>query len=164
VWLVGFGGGATLALTVAAQYPDLYTGVAAFEPSRIEIAPPTALRGSRLERVLLAAKGKPDEVWGATPLQGLAQRWALALGVRGRDPAQPPVRYSLQGKLGRFDLANESSQRPSVRVLAFDPGVDAFPPPGAVDPATLTELRRRPGFVNGAEQAWQYLNNGPAPR
>jgi pimeloyl-ACP methyl ester carboxylesterase len=40
VWLVGFGGGATLALTLAAQHPELYAGVAAFEPSRFDIAPP----------------------------------------------------------------------------------------------------------------------------
>jgi predicted esterase len=162
VWLVGFGGGATLALTMAAEYPDLYTGVAAFEPARFDIAPPAALRGSRLERVLFATKSKPAEVSG-TPLQGLAQRWALALGVRGRGPAQPPMRFSLQHKLGRFDLANDGGQGPSVRVLTFDRVLDLFPPPGAVDPTILAELRRRPGFVNGADQAWQYLTNGPAP-
>lgn len=161
VWLVGFGGGATLALTVAARYPDLYTGVAAFDPSRLDIAPPAKLHGSRLERVLLAGKGGPDEAWGSTPLQGLARRWALALGVREGGPEQPPVRYSLQGKLDRFDLMSASSQRMSVRVLTFGPSVDAFPPPGAIDPTVLAELRRRPGFINGAEQAWEYLQNGP---
>lgn len=164
VWLVGSGGGATLALTLAAQSPTLYTGVAAIEPTRVDIDPPTPSRQSRLERVLFAAQGKPEEVWGTTPLQGLAQRWALALGVHGRDSGQPPVRYSRQGKVGHFDLANGSSQGPSVRVVTFDPGVDAFPPPGAVDPAMLAELRQRPGFINGADQIWQYLNEAPTPR
>jgi predicted esterase len=165
VWLVGFGGGATLALTVAAKHPDLYAGVAAFGPDRFDIPPPALLPSSRLERVLLVAEGKPAEVWGGTPQQRLAQSWALALGVRGRDGGtRPRTRFSMKGKLGSIDLANDGQRARSVRVLTIERGLDAFPPPGAVEPLLLAELRRRPDFFNGAQEAWQYLENGPAPR
>jgi hypothetical protein len=48
-----------------------------------------------------------------------------------------------------------------VRVLVLDEKADPFPPPGASDPLALAASRRRPHFMDGAEQAWRFLRSEP---
>jgi predicted esterase len=159
IWLVGFGSGATLALSAAGRHPDLYSGVAAFAPHDLSTVLPTDIAQRRLGRVLFVVRGKPVEIWGGTRLQGTAERWALALAWDGPlSQETPAVRFTGKDPLGWFDLRTAPAEDPNVRVLVLDSATDPFPLPGAADSISLAAARRRPGFVNGAEQVYAFLN------
>jgi pimeloyl-ACP methyl ester carboxylesterase len=156
VYLFGHAGGAALALKLAAAHPELYSGVAAFKPSRLDLPLPRPTRGSRLARVMFIAD--TTDVWAPT-LNGIAARWAEALGVPARVAHQPPKTLPA-GAAGiqRFDFGTPASQAPGVRVLTLPPGADLFPPPGGGEPLALAASRARPGFVNGAQEVWGFLD------
>lgn len=156
VWLIGQGGGAALALKAAALHPDLYAGVVAQAPSRLDLPLPKPTETRRLKRALFILDS--NDAW-ASALNGVAAEWAIALGVpselaRRRADAGPGPIPSIR----QLDFGTPNQETSVVRILSLAPGADLFPPPGGGDALTLAASRARPDFVNGALEIWRFLS------
>jgi pimeloyl-ACP methyl ester carboxylesterase len=85
VFLVGYGGGGTLALETAAQHSERYTGVAALLPAAVnQTRADEHAKGSRLSRVLfiVAASDRPNGYWPERPLDvAVLEEWAVCIGL-----------------------------------------------------------------------------------
>jgi predicted esterase len=165
VFLLGYGGGATMALDAAARQPLAYAGVAAFMPRGPEyIEPPVPRNAQRLSRVLfvLSAQSRlaPD-----LPLQALVPALATRWG-QGLDIARAPLQRRWQlgmssaptASVQQLDVAMPASGSAAVRVLVLDPAIDPFSV-APVGPRLSGEGRRssEPPRFDGARQAWAYL-------
>lgn len=158
VWLVGHGSAGTMALTAASRRPDVYSGVAALLPDGFAVAPPSG-GAHRLSRVLFVTRGEPSQAWGGTDLQAAAEQWAHAVGGAQRAaPGSVRVRFTGASGYDRLDLTLGTSPDAAVRVLMLEAGSDLFPLPGAADRLSLEAARRRPQFIDGAEQLWMFFN------
>jgi pimeloyl-ACP methyl ester carboxylesterase len=156
VWLVGHGGGAALALAAAAHHPELYSAVAAYKPSRLDLPLPRPSEGARLRRAFFIVD--EGDAWSAPLLGGIAAEWAVALGVpgdiaRGRSP-EPSERAA---GVRQFDVGAAGGATPGVRVITLGAQGDLFPAPGGGDPLVLAASRARPSFINGAEELWAFF-------
>ncbi len=159
VLLLGFGEGATMALAAAAKRPDRYAAVAAFMPSRVAVPAP-GVASSRLSRVLLVTREPVTGEGQQNELEVAAEQWAVAIGaLPAALGARPEARLRAVSGLQQLDLS-AGGAGPSVRILVADR--DLFPPPGAADQLSLDASRRRPGFVDGAEQVWAFSRKQPA--
>jgi predicted esterase len=162
VFLLGYGGGATMALDVAARHPSAYAGVAAFKPRGLQdIAPPVRRGAQKLARVLFVLS-EPSRLARESGLQvlvpALARQWGQGLGI-SRAPLQRRWQLGTSSasiaSVRQLDVATPASGSAAVRVLVLDPALDPFPvapvgPRGRRDEA--------PPLFDGARQAWAFLS------
>lgn len=157
VLLVGFGEGGTMALAAAAERPERYAGVAAFVPAGVDVIPAPAAPVTRVSRVLIVTRDPEENIWRGTRLQAAARQWAVTMGGLGeaRRARSEPVLVASGVK--QLDVSGGLENGRDVRIVVLDPARDLFLPPGAADPLSLAASRRRPDFVDGADQVWTFL-------
>ncbi len=161
VFLLGYGGGATMALEAVAGQPSSYAGVAALLPTNAQTIEPPAYRGpERLSRVLvvLSESQAPEQLGRPGLVPAFARRWGDALGI-----SLPPFQRRWQlgtpgaatASVRQIDLATPASGAAAVRVLVLHGAIDPFLDPPA-------ESRRRdpaaPPPFDGAREAWAFLS------
>jgi poly(3-hydroxybutyrate) depolymerase len=172
VYLVGYVGGAMMALTAAARHPYAYVGVAAILPPKPEsVEPPVLKQGPGLSRAffVLDQKATLDD-----PPRDLARRWAGAFGIR-RTKFQS---YRLPGtraatRVEQLDAAQPASGSAAVRLLVvtgpFDPFAAVSRPgtsaPEASPPSPTSPSGSIVRDFDGARDTWAFLSgaDGIAP-
>jgi pimeloyl-ACP methyl ester carboxylesterase len=167
VFLIGYGGGGTLALETAAEHPDRYVGVAALLPSGVNRARPEEhLEGRRLSRVLfiVTATDRPSDYWPGKPADvAVLEEWAVAIGlprfeVQKREQGQPLVRRldervvpeppALPQGSAHFDFGLPAIGSPRLRVLVVPPGNWLDVGPGG-----------SPAPIDAAAQVWAFVRD-----
>lgn len=157
IFLAGYGSGAVMALAAAARDPELYSGVAAFLPTRsprpdeLGTLPRQASGERRLRSVFVllpAAAGEDPST--------LAWQWASALGS---EPG--PVRVTRE-KPGIQRVDTPLAGGISLRLVRLSTEVDPFPVPGGGDPITRAASAARPSFFDGPGTAWAFFRR-PSP-
>ena len=161
VFLIGYGGGGTLALQTAAEHPDRYVGVAALLPSAVNRARPDEhLVGSKLSRALfiVTATDGPRGYWPGKPLDvAVLEEWAVSIGLprfevqkreqglgRAPDEAVP----GLPPGSAHFDFGASGSGSPRLRVLVVAHGNELDVGPGGA-----------PAPIDAAAQVWTFMRD-----
>jgi pimeloyl-ACP methyl ester carboxylesterase len=167
VFLIGYGGGGTLALETAAEHPNRYVGVAALLPSGVNRARPEEhLEGSQLTRVffIVTATDRQSDYWPGKPTDvAVLEEWAVAIGLPrfevqkreqaqrfGRtleEPAQPESRLLPRGS-ALFSFGAAEKGAPRLRLLVVPHGNELDVGPGGA-----------PAPIDAAAQVWGFLRD-----
>jgi pimeloyl-ACP methyl ester carboxylesterase len=167
VFLIGYGGGGTLALETAAEHPDRYRGVAALLPSGVNRARPEEhLKGSKLSRVLfiVTAVERPSDYWPGKPADvAVLEEWAVAIGLprfevqrreqeqlvgRAHDEPALPEALALPSGSAHYDFGSPENRSPRLRVLVVPPGKALDVGPGGSPPP-----------IDASAQIWAFVRD-----
>jgi poly(3-hydroxybutyrate) depolymerase len=160
VYLVGYGGGAMLALHAAVRRPNAYAGVAAILPPKPEaIDLPTHDERTRLSRAffMMDERSTLD-----VANQALIRRWGRAFGIARamrQQHFQVGVRREARGAtVEQLDVAQPASGSAAVRMLVVAGGIDPFPAGFAWHGRRASGAKPSGRQLDAAWDAWAFLS------